>query len=79
MTQNGYIYARMGDGTNAGGTTQGKVENIDKLPPNDFTPTVTSTTNKITITGSTTDQIETETNASSGLDKYYFSKDNGET
>ena len=31
MTQNGEIYARMWDGTNAGGHTNGQVSNIDNI------------------------------------------------
>lgn len=37
------------------------------------------TTDSIVITGSTTDKEATDTNASSGIAKYYFSKDNGTT
>ena len=48
-----------------------------KLKPNSFTQTATSTTNSITLTGSTTDQPKTTANACSGIAKYYFSKDNG--
>ncbi len=53
------------------------VSNIDRLAPNTFTPTATTTSNSITITGSTTDQTATEKYASSGIAEYYFSKDNG--
>ena len=53
------------------------VNNIDRLSPNTFTPTATTTSNSITITGSTTDQPATEKYGSSGIAEYYFSKDNG--
>ncbi len=53
------------------------VTNIDKLAPNIFTPTATTTSNSITITGKTTDQPATEKYGSSGIAEYYFSKDNG--
>lgn len=76
---NGAIYARLWDGTNAGGYTTGNVENIDRLKPNSFTPTATSTTNSITLTGTTTDQEKTLIDGSSGIAKYYFSIDNGTT
>ena len=53
------------------------VTNIDRLAPNAFTPTATTTSNSITITGSTTDQPATTTDGCSGIVAYYFSKDNG--
>ena len=53
------------------------VTNIDRLAPNTFTPTATTTSNSITVTGSTTDQPATEKYGSSGIAEYYFSKDNG--
>ena len=53
------------------------VTNIDRLAPNTFTPTATTTSNSITLTGSTTDQPATEKYGSSGIAEYYFSKDNG--
>ena len=79
MTDNGAIYARLWDGTNGGGYATGNVENIDRLAPNSFTPTATSTTNSITLKGSTTDKAKTATDGCSGIAKYYFSKDNGST
>lgn len=81
MTENGPIYARVVDSTGqaATGYATGNISNIDRVPPNNFTPTATSTTDSITLTGSTTDVEETETNACSGIKAYYFSKDNGET
>lgn len=79
MEQNGEIYFRLWNGNTAGGYLVKKVNNIDKVAPNNFTPETTSTSNSITITGKTTDAEETETNACSGLKEYYFSKDNGKT
>ena len=73
------IYARYYDGTNTFGSKTYAVANIDKLAPNNFTPTATVTNNSITLTGSTTDAAKTATNASSGIKAYYFSKDNGAT
>ena len=80
MTDNGAIYARLTNNLEeTGGYATGNVTNIDRLAPNEFTPTVTSTTNSITLSGSTTDATKTETDGCSGIDKYYFSKNNGET
>ena len=77
---NGAIHARLINNLDeAGGYATGNVENIDRLAPNSFTPTATSTTNSITLTGSTTDKAKTATDGCSGIDKYYFSKDNGAT
>lgn len=81
MDQNGTIKVRLLDEKSGrtGGSVSKGITNIDKLPPNTFTPTATSTTNSITLTGSTTDQTATATNGSSGVVKYYFSKDDGAT
>lgn len=81
MDQNGTIKVRLLDEKSGrtGGSVSKGITNIDKLPPNTFTPTAISTTNSITLTGSTTDQTATATNGSSGVVKYYFSKDDGAT
>ena len=80
MSTNGAIYARLKDSTGQiGAVATGNVTKIDKLAPNNFTPTATSGTNTITLTGSTSDAAATSTNGSSGVAKYYFSKDNGAT
>ena len=80
MTDNGAIYARLTNNLEeTGGYATGNVTNIDRLAPNEFTPTATSTTNSITLSGSTTDATKTETDGCSGIDKYYFSKDDGAT
>ena len=77
---NGTIYARVKDNTNQiGNYITGNIANIDKLAPNGFNAKVTLTSNSATLTGSTTDQGKTATNGSSGIAKYYFSKDNGNT
>lgn len=80
MKQNGIIYVRLRNNleeTDSSATAE--LTWIDKLPPQNFVPTAVSSDNTITLTGSTTDQEETSENASSGISKYYFSKDNGET
>ncbi len=77
VTENRAIYARLRN--NIGGKMEkyatGSVANIDKLEPNTFEPTVTTTTNSITITGQTTDQGENEQYGSSKVCKYYFAID----
>ena len=75
---NGLIYARLWDGTNAGGYATGNVINIDTLPPNAFTPTAASTHNSITVTASATDQAADSENACSGIDKYKFKLGDGD-
>jgi len=56
-----------------------KIENIDRLAPNIFVPTVKGTTNKLEITANTTDKEATTTDGKSGIKGYKFSKDNGST
>ena len=78
MTQNGVIYARLRDSTGQiGGYATGNVANIDKVEPNNFTPTVAATTNSITVSGSTTDASKTDTNGCSGIARYEYSINNG--
>ena len=77
FTENGKIYARLWDGTNAGGYSTGNVTNIDTLAPKGFTPTATSTTKSITVNASTTDAEATNTSASSGIAGYRFKLDSG--
>ena len=81
ITRNQSIYARVVDSEGQAGETYatGTITNIDKLPPNSFTPTLTATHNSITVTVSTTDQAKTSDNACSGNIQYRFSKDNGST
>ena len=56
-----------------------KIENIDRLAPNTFAPTVKGTKNKLEITASTTDKEATTKDGKSGIKGYKFSKDNGST
>ena len=80
VTNNGPIYVRLTNSSGqAGEYATGNVSNIDRLGPNMFTPSATSTSNSITLTGSTEDAAATETDGSSGIQAYYFSKDNGAT
>ena len=79
LERNQDIYARVVDSEGQAGQTYatGTIANIDKLPPNSFTPTLTATHNSVEVTASTTDQAKTSDNASSGNIQYRFSKDNG--
>lgn len=54
-----------------------KIENIDRLPPNLFTPTIKSATNRLEISANTTDKEATTKDGKSGIKGYKFSKDNG--
>ena len=79
--KNGRMYVILWDGTNYGKSSASyTVTNIDKLPPNAFTPKIIEkTTNSITVDGTTTDAVATSDNASSGVKEYRFSKDGGKT
>ena len=79
VKKNGKVYARLSDGYNSGKVYETEVTNIDKLAPNEFTPTATSTTKSITVTASTTDAAAANGSGSSGIAGYRFSKDNGST
>ena len=79
LTANTTVQARVKNDTEVITAATLTISNIDTLNPNKFTPSATSTSNSITISGSTTDQEATETSASSGIAEYYFSIDNGET
>ena len=54
-----------------------RIENIDRLEPNTFAPTVKGTTSRLEITASTTDKEATTKDGKSGIKGYKFSKDNG--
>ena len=80
LGRNQNIYARLVDSTNQGGDfATGTIANIDKLPPNTFTPTTTVTTTSITVNASTTDKVKNDDNANSGMPSkaYRFSIDDG--
>lgn len=82
IEKNGAVYARVVNVFNESGTSAKKeIDNIDKLAPNKFVPTITNTADTITVTGTTTDKEKTTENACSGIEKYYFSietTENGE-
>ncbi len=79
VDKNQDIYARLSGVLGQTSVATGTVANIDRLEPNDFTPEVTSTTNTITVTASTTDKEKTDDYKCSGIYGYRFSKDNGST
>ena len=77
---NGSLFVRLqNELLEFGGATTVNVANIDRLAPKQFVPTATSTTNSVTLTGSTTDAPKTEKDGCSGIKEYYFSNDNGAT
>ena len=75
---NSKIFFRLSDGTNITSTMSIDVEDIDKLEPNTFTPTATSTTRSITVTASTTDKDAANGSGKSDGIKYAFKLNNGE-
>ena len=54
-----------------------KIENIDRLAPNAFAPTVRGKKNRLEIIANTTDKEATAKDGRSGIKGYKFSKDNG--
>ena len=80
MEKNGAIYARLKNSSGVSNYATGNVTNIDKLPPKEPTIQVGEVTeNSITVTASSEDKEKTEEYASSGIQGYQFSKDNGES
>ncbi len=74
------IYARlMNHLGEVGGIATGNIENIDRLKPKIFIPQVETTETTITLKGNTIDEPQTQIDGCSGVQKYYFSKDNGIT
>ena len=56
-----------------------RIENIDRLAPNTFTPIIKGIPNQITVKCEVTDKEATNTDGKSGIKGYKFSKDNGKT
>ncbi len=80
VQKNTTVYAKTIYGKTNSEIVTKKITNIDKLEPNEFTPTiVTKTSNSVTVNGVTTDQNATSENGSSGIKGYMFSKDSGST
>lgn len=73
------IYARLTNGIQVTKNySAGTVTNIDRIEPNDFTPTATSSTNSITVNASATDKEATDIDGCSGIEGYRFKLDEGE-
>ena len=49
-----------------------EITNIDKLAPNNFEITITTTSNTITVNAATTDQAKTDENGCSGIKEYEY-------
>ena len=78
VSENKVIYARLTKGGKAGKNTTYVVDNIDRLQPKEFAVNIQGkTTNSIVVEGNTTDAERTETDGSSGIRGYRFSKDGG--
>ena len=75
IEKNCSIFAKVSGITGEIKTATGKVENIDKLEPNTFTPNGSATTNTITVTANAEDHEKTEEYATSGIAGYSFSID----
>ena len=79
ITENTTIQVILRNETEVIRTSTLTISNIDTLKPKEFTSVATSTSNSITISGSTTDQEATQTSSSSEILEYYFSINNGTT
>ena len=72
------VYARLRNpNTNeTTGIISSKITNIDRLPPNNFTPSLTVSTDQITVrANNVTDAAATSTNGCSGIRAYIYSMD----
>ena len=78
VSKNRTIYARLTKNGKTGKSATYNVDNIDRLQPNEFAVNIQGkTTNSIVVEGNTTDAEATQTDGSSGIRGYRFSKDNG--
>ena len=74
------VYARLKNNNISGETSEYIVENIDRLAPYDFAPSVTNTgATTLTVTGSTDDWDATDTDGKSGIKEFSYSVDGGKT
>lgn len=74
IAENTTVFVRYQDENgNTGNEDSKEITNIDNIVPNEYNPEATSTTNNITVSGTT---IDNKTQASNL--KYYYSIDNGE-
>ena len=80
LEHNDVVFARLWSGLRESEYATANVENIDRLPPNSFSVTVSEVgINEITVTGGTVDAEKTDEDACSGINGYYFSNDGGVT
>lgn len=81
LTKNQTISVRVidEDEQTTGDAASRQISIIDKLPPNSFTPSITTTESTVKIEASATDATATTENACSGIAEYSFSKDGGST
>ena len=80
LEHNDVVFARLWSGLKESEYATANVENIDRLPPNSFSVTVSEVgINEITVTGGTVDAEKTDEDACSGINGYYFSNDGGVT
>ena len=78
VSENKIIYARLTKNGKTGKSATYNVDNIDRLQPKKFAVNIQGkTTNSIVVEGNTTDAEGTQTDGSSGIRGYRFSKDNG--
>ena len=78
VSKNRTIYARLTKNGKTGKSATYNVDNIDRLQPNEFAVNIQGkTTNSIVVEGNTTDAEATQTDGSSGIRGYRFSKDGG--
>ena len=78
VSENKIIYARLTKNGKTGKSATYNVDNIDRLQPKEFAVNIQGkTTNSIVVEGNTTDAEGTQTDGSSGIRGYRFSKDNG--
>ena len=78
VSENKIIYARLTKNGKTGKSATYNVDNIDRLQPKEFVVNIQGkTTNSIVVEGNTTDAEGTQTDGSSGIRGYRFSKDGG--
>ena len=78
VSENKIIYARLTKNGKTGKSATYNVDNIDRLQPKEFVVNIQGkTTNSIVVEGKTTDAEGTQTDGSSGIRGYRFSKDGG--
>ena len=77
LTKNSVIKAKVSNSVTKVISAELTVNLIDKKDPNIFTPSATSTSNSVRVTGQTTDYAATTDYSSSGIAEYYFKLDGG--